>query len=97
MKDFSVEDVLHYQTSVSRSRIRISDKRTGEITETVLYHPGDNYPLTNMRRIIEGYGYGVVSCDTEDTVTGVIPWEEMFRYLERKGSCDDRSELQTKR
>lgn len=84
MKSFDIADALKYDCSVSKTRIKLCDKRSGEMFEHVVYHPGDSYPLNRMGRVIEGFGYGVLSCDTEDTVTGIVPWDEIFSYLERK-------------
>lgn len=81
---FDIADIIRYECSVTRTRMKLCDKRTGEMIEVVLFHPGIAYPLDRLGKKIGEYGYSVMSCEAEDTVTGMIPWNDVFTYLENK-------------
>ena len=83
-KPFDLADVVRIDCVVSVSRLKLRDNRTGNIEEMVIYHPGDNYPLSQKRRDIESYGYSIISCEAEDTVTGYTPWNVIFDDLLRR-------------
>ena len=83
-KEFDLVKELTYETSVSQSRIKLHDKRSGEILEVVICHPGDEYPKTWLRKICEEYGFGLVSCDTEDTESGILEWNDIFSLLQMR-------------
>ena len=85
MKGFSVKDItVMPEEIVSKTRMILRDKRTDECTLTEIYHVGDRYPLQAMGHRIESYGYEIVSCETEKSLKGKIPWDQIYKLFEQK-------------
>ena len=70
---------------ITKTVLVLRDKRTGKRTEHVIYHPGYTFPLYRYGAMIMEYGFEVVSCQAEDTVTGPLPWEQLYEDQKNKG------------
>ena len=89
-KEYDVKDSLNFETKISKTRIRLYDRRGEVHLETIVYHPGEQYPQSYLQKICEGYGYGLDFCRTEDTVSGVVDWREIFDNFATKRNENDR-------
>lgn len=87
MTKFRIEDMLRRECPVTRSRIELIDRRTGEKYERTFAHPGENYPKTDLFQACEKMGFGVLSFEKLETRNGAIPWDDIFDLLGQE--CDE--------
>ena len=85
MKVFSVKDIAEMpEEIITKTRMILRDKRNNECIVTEVYHSGYRYPIQAMGPKIERYGFEVVSCETEKSLKGKIPWDQIYSLFEKK-------------
>ena len=92
MSDFNIREKLQYPVSVTKTKLTVLDRRTGLKEEHYLIHPGSEYPIVKMGQIACDYGFEIVSHETLDTVTGYLPWGDLYDYVLHTGEEHDRPE-----
>lgn len=91
---FDLYRELKYPTPVSVSRIRLKDKRTDEIHEMCVTHLGETYPAKRLQYICDTFGYGLISCETEDTRSDYIDWSALYEDMDDGTSHESDTALQ---